>query len=452
MWSDFHAQSIRALFDNLDQSEISWLVIGNYTGLPDKNEAKDVDLIIPKYLIGQAIGIIIKTMKDHGFNYFTHTRFECIWCFTFYSAQKSVPLSIKIDLLYGFVWRGAVVVDASEMLLNSTTYNGFRVPILPMDGFLLWIKPLMTGGFIKEKYRGGILKAIASHPQAFQALLVSKFGNSLTGKIWPLLKAGRLEETVVFQETLCQIAWTTAFKSQPVKTIKATTEHFLREIHRRSKRQKGTMLAVVGPDGVGKSTFIELFEKGLSRIFIKDNDAILVAHFRPNLLPNIKKLLSGKKYDPSTEEFTNPHRAKQAGVASSFIRLTYYWLDYVFGYWLGIRRKCIRGNVVIFDRYFYDFIVDPRRSRIRLPVWIRKVFLALTPQPDLVFFLDCDAEIVYSRKQELSHEEIERQLDAYHNLAKAHPQRFVILDALQVPEVMCLQAIKHIIERSFRPL
>jgi thymidylate kinase len=192
-----------------------------------------------------------------------------------------------------------------------------------------------------------------------------------------------------------------------------------------------------------------LLKQELARILVKDSESIQVAHFRPNILPNIKQLLYGRKYDASTEEFTRPHRATPASPPSSLVRLTYYWLDYLLGYWLVYRRKCALGTVMIFDRYFYDFIVDPRRSRINLPAWVRKFFLRLTPQPDLVFFLDCDPDIVYARKQELERDEIERQLTEYRKLASKFPNRFIRLNAQQLPEVICRQALREIVRRSF---
>ena len=54
------------------------------------------------------------------------------------------------------------------------------------------------------------------------------------------------------------------------------------------------MFSALGPDGVGKSTFLEIFIQRLSELCVSDMDSLYVLHFRPNLLPNLKKLLSGK--------------------------------------------------------------------------------------------------------------------------------------------------------------
>jgi thymidylate kinase len=359
-----------------------------------------------------------------------------------------MPVSLKIDLLDGFVWRGAQVVDFADLYARKLPCADFFVPGPIYDGFMLWIKPLMTGGFIKEKYRDDISLTIKTYPDEFRRLLNKTFGSNTGATVWPYLSQGDLNETIPYQRKLCHSAWLAALRNSPVQTLLATIEHVYREVVRRSVRPRGSMISVIGPDGSGKSTFIDLLQGELSRILVKERRDVCILHFRPNLFPNLKKLLAGRKYDEREENFTSPHRAEPAGVVSSFFRITYYWLDYLLGYWLRLRNRCVAGKVYIFDRYFYDFIVDPLRSRINLPKWLRMFFLRMTPEPDIVFFLNSDAAVIYARKQELVPEEIDRQLYAYRWLVKRSP-RFVTLDAGESPEELCKSAVRRLIENSF---
>ena len=95
---------------------------------------------------------------------------------------------------------------------------------------------------------------------------------------------------------------------------------------------------------------------------------------------------------------------------------------------LLLRKDVKFDRFTIFDRYIYDFIVDPKRSRINLPTWLRKLYVKFTPQPKIVFYLHADPDVIFKRKQELTLEEIKRQNEIYLNLAKSHP-RFKTLDA-----------------------
>jgi len=58
--------------------------------------------------------------------------------------------------LYG---NGAQVISFSEVYQERVKYKDFYVPNEIYDGFMLWVKPLLTGGFIKEKYKSDIYKS-----------------------------------------------------------------------------------------------------------------------------------------------------------------------------------------------------------------------------------------------------------------------------------------------------
>ena len=103
----------------------------------------------------------------------------------------------------------------------------------------------------------------------------------------------------------------------------------------------------------------------------------------------------------------------------------------------------------IFDRYSYDLIVDPRRTRLNLPKGLRKFFVWLTPRPGVVFILKADADTIYERKQELTKEEIERQLEEYDLLAKTN-KRFKTIDAKKTPDEMTDEALAIIFEKYAR--
>lgn len=435
-WTDKHANVLQAVFEALNKSGIPWMVLRNYEGLPFYNRAKDIDITVPKKDFKKTSKIISEVLSKNSFDFFTFTRYQYAWCFTFFNISGKTPISIKIDIADPFVWRGAYIFDFNELYNDKQNFSNFNIPSRSYNGLMLLVKPLMTGGYIKEKYTLDILNAFNENPESFCSVFITKFGENLLNKVKPYLENGQLDSIVRYKNQMRLYGWLNAFIRKPLKTIYYAIAHFFVEIKRRSRRAKGSFIAFVGPDGSGKSTIAELFRNEICRIMVKDNESVNVLHFRPTIFPNLKKLFYGRSYDETKENFTNPHRAKPSGLSGSLLRLTYYWIDYIIGYWFYLRSKCVAGQIFIFDRYFYDFIVDPYRSRINLPIWIRFLFLKLTPKPDIVYFLDCDSKTILERKKELSEEEIIRQVNVYRYLANKYKNFYSVNSGKKENEIL----------------
>jgi hypothetical protein len=106
--------------------------------------------------------------------------------------------------------------------------------------------------------------------------------------------------------------------------------------------------------------------------------------------------------------FDQPHRGGKTGVLNSFLRLLYYTLDYILGYFLKVKTVTRITRLVIFDRYYTDIICDSRRSRIYLSpsflYYFGKVFI---PSLDYNILLTASTETILKRKNELDKEGIE---------------------------------------------
>lgn len=170
-----------------------------------------------------------------------------------------------------------------------------------------------------------------------------------------------------------------------------------------------------------------------------------VYHFRPSVLPNLGAVGEKAGIMKQDTDFENPHRNKPANPISSFVRMVYYWLDYIVGGSVCVRKDVQFDKFTIFDRYIYDFIIDPLRSRINLPRFFRVAFAKLVQQPQIVFILNAPAEVIYSRKQELTLDEIKRQLVEFEKL-KSLGSNFVIVNANQTPDKMVNDAKKVILD------
>ena len=185
---------------------------------------------------------------------------------------------------------------------------------------------------------------------------------------------------------------------------------------RRRPGGPGVYLLVVGPDGTGKSTLV----RHLTDLGRREFPAVLAMHWRPGLLPGLARLAGRDAPDP-----VRPHHHPAYGPAVSLIRLVYYWVDQVAGYWWRIRPWVRRGGLVIMERGYWDILVDPRRYRLGCPPWIVRLLGRLVASPDLTVVLGGDPAVIAARKRELSATEVARQCERWPQVA---PGRVLELD------------------------
>jgi thymidylate kinase len=107
--------------------------------------------------------------------------------------------------------------------------------------------------------------------------------------------------------------------------------------------------------------------------------------------------------------------------------LFFSWLDFTTGYIVAIRSALSRNALVIFDRFYHDLLIDPKRYRFAGPLWLVRAVSRIVPPRDLFFVvLDADEQTILSRKQQLPPEEIRRQRRAYREFAAQTPASVVV--------------------------
>lgn len=151
----------------------------------------------------------------------------------------------------------------------------------------------------------------------------------------------------------------------------------------------GLAISFSGPEGSGKSTVIHQFSKIIDQ---KYNRKYIILQQGPGVIPSLRQWKKRK----SEEEILGYKPAKklikkQTGLRS-FFRFLHYFADYLLGQafvWLKYQSK---GYVVIYDRYYFDFIADQDYCNIKLNKKIILYLFKLIHKPALNIFLYAPAE------------------------------------------------------------
>ncbi len=400
------------LFAEYRKQRVEYCLLRNYKSIPDRIESSDVDILISPSFKRKNRTIIFKLAKKYGaiiYNYYVDERFE-----QFFLSKRISPgdlFELKVDFFFDAEIYGVRLISGKEILDSKVSYKNFYIANDIFRVLDKWLFVHLLGSPLPLKYHAEFKRIFIRNRKSLDSILSKLLGNKTGTVLCSLIcSKGFSNLPRMNKGALLTILFRVALYSPFFHLRHLPLFFFYRLKH--FIFPKGEFVSVSGPDGSGKSTVLESTKKPLERLFRSRSGNH--GHFRPNWLPRIANVAKTAGVLSKVDEaYASPHRGKPSGFLGSLFRFSYYLTDYIFGYFLKIRPALVRRELVLYDRYYFDMVADQGRSRILLPLWIRKMALWFIPLPNTAFFIHAPSAIIRKRKKELSLEKIE-QLNAYY--------------------------------------
>jgi hypothetical protein len=367
---------LRSLFAALEERRVRWVLLRVPSNFA--KPAGDVDLLVAPDHAGE----LLDAAEQLGF--------------VALPGWESPPNLILIS--YDRASDHWVVVDvattispdaAQEVLSRRRVHDDIAEPSADDAFWLLLTHCLLDKGGVPTHYRGRLQE------------LAPRSSGSVVGRALLSAAGGRLEPAA-FQDAVRAGDWRALEEmggrlSADLKrrrsfaeSLRITAGHALRMARKPLllPRRRGLSVAVLGPNGVGKSTVAAGLQRGFPL-------GARVVHM------GLWKAAA-----------TSP-RTRPAEILTRPLRL---WGRSAVGHY-----HQARGRLVIYDRYVYESRLPAKPPLLALKRLYFWVLGHAIPRPDAAVVLDVAGEVAYGRKQENPPEELESERKVYAELAAREP-------------------------------
>ena len=332
-------------FDHLEQQHIEYAVLRNYKYLPDTVEGSDIDILVKKKGFSSLIQFISSEIHTIGYRSWKTYRKNFGMIQRSYAPVNSGDplLVVRIDFIFDRVqWLGKEILPAKELWENVKYHNELKVLDHNTAVLLTAINSLVYSGAIKDKYIEQFKDLNSDEQQRFFNLFSDDPNPSLNE---------------LCSEPLVSLRKSFLFKTGiPLAGILFAVASWFKTLVSRVLHPPGQFIAMIGPDGAGKSTLADLIRKDCKRLF----PGISYFHLFPKL--KIFRFLDKKSHKrwesrQQSGKSESEMRNKKFGFIGSVLTLVYLWFRFTLGYFLNVFPKKMTGQLIISDRWFRDEVV-----------------------------------------------------------------------------------------------
>jgi len=376
---------LRRLFAALEARQVLWVLLRVPSDFA--KPAGDVDLLVaPEDVDG-----LLEVAEDLGFVALPGWESSPGLILVSYDRPSDHWVVLDVATAVSFRSPGAWELPggAREVLARRQLNDGVAVP---PDGEAFWLllaHCLLDDGGVPAHYRGA-LQALAPPRSG------SFVGRAVVSAAASRVEPGAFEEAVLagewhgLTEMGARLAADLQRQRSVVESSRAAAKRVIRVARKPLllRRRRGVSVALLGPNGVGKSTVAAGLQQGFPL-------GARVLHM------GLWKTTATRPGARAVEILTRPLRLWGRSAVAQYHQA--------------------RGRLVIYDRYVYEARLPakpPLLAAKRVYFWMLG---HAVPAPDAAVVLDVPGDVAYGRKQENPPQELESERRVYAELAASEP-------------------------------
>jgi hypothetical protein len=257
-------------------------------------------------------------------------------------------------------------------------------------------------------------------PEEFASLLRAAFGERHGQELAILAERGNLPAMAPLAPAARRALLLSALRRQPLGTLRNMAGHVAAEARIRM-RPPGLRVALLGPDGAGKSTLSRAIAAG-ARSDLPFRSVKVPREFAVALPPLSSLRHRGAAPHGAAADDVDPYRSRRSSPVASVLEYGYYGLDPWVAAGASFRRRRGYNQLLLHDRHMLELGLFPRRYGFGGPAWLARAMAKVIPRPDLVILLDAPLEVFRSRKQDVAAETSAHEQAALRAFVAAAPR------------------------------
>lgn len=418
----------RLFFARLDEQHVVWAVAHGWYGLPHYAR-HDVDLLVNRRDVRIVERILREVCRQTGWILYGSFRNSILWSY-WLLLPGTEQSYFQVDVMVESGMRGRPFfrtrLGRDELGYRWKNEEGIWCVTYAFAAASDLLKELIANsrfeGLLRFRH---VEDALKFESREFEILLSDATRDtSLAERIMSVCKEKKYEELSQYAKEIRRrfrrYAWQDLF---PLSRY--VYDYFRLRFHSFLR----LMVVIIGPDGSGKTTIGDRIEErfkyrpflNVMRVHSNFSSAVRMRDIKTFLMRMVGRSVVFKSEVPAGTRGIGMTRPLSR--FRSMVYVAYYGIWFALGR-IQLWRWRTFSSLIIADRYYYDYYY--MRGHMNSPIWFKKLIEIVVPKPNLIFYLERPADIIFRQKPELEVEEICRQQSVIREWVKNHQEACVI--------------------------